>query len=319
MKKIILIDTLNKNLFPIERTNLPIELNLFHQKFDQNCIIFVPEAVKFLLQNTNNAKVVEYKNSLSIEFFLQNIDDLTEADIVYAKSNPTKPIRLSQLMPLLLKANPRDSIILHLPQKNFIKTLLDLFKAFAPKNIIGSDVDLEKCSKTFVYKNTIQHKIVKCIGLKNVIIVETNDVLLITNTKNVKQVQNFTQTLIDKKDEKINSAAKAYRPWGYYEVLRDEPNYKVKTIVVNAGGMLSVQSHNKRAEHWVVTKGVATVLLNDDTFTLEAGKSIYVPLGAKHSLQNHTSEIVEIVETQVGTYFGEDDIIRYSDIYGRAG
>ena len=110
-----------------------------------------------------------------------------------------------------------------------------------------------------------------------------------------------------------------FRPWGRFEVLKDTADFKSKVIQVNPGQQLSYQSHAKRAEHWVVIKGHPEVVLNDVVHHLKPTESIYIPLGAKHRIRNpHASELVEIVEVQVGSYFGEDDIVRYQDDYQRS-
>lgn len=108
------------------------------------------------------------------------------------------------------------------------------------------------------------------------------------------------------------------RPWGQFTNIYDQAHSKVKTIHVNPGHRLSLQSHMKRAETWVVIRGLASVQINDDFFSLSVGESIQIPVGVKHRLQNTGSELLEIIEVQTGTYFGEDDIIRYEDDYQRA-
>ena len=107
------------------------------------------------------------------------------------------------------------------------------------------------------------------------------------------------------------------RPWGYYTVIAEGNNYKIKIIHVNSGQKLSVQSHNYRSEHWVVLSGVAKVLLNDKEYILNVGQNIDIGLKDIHSLQNSTGKDLEILEVQMGEILSEDDIIRYSDIYGR--
>ena len=108
------------------------------------------------------------------------------------------------------------------------------------------------------------------------------------------------------------------RPWGQFTNIYDQAHSKVKTIQVNPGQRLSLQSHEKRAETWVVIRGLASVQINDDFFSLSVGESIQIPVSANHRLQNTGSELLEIIEVQTGTYFGEDDIIRYEDDYQRA-
>ncbi|MBW7875417.1 MAG: phosphomannose isomerase type II C-terminal cupin domain [Candidatus Cloacimonetes bacterium] len=107
------------------------------------------------------------------------------------------------------------------------------------------------------------------------------------------------------------------RPWGKFTNLYDKSYTKVKTILVSPGQRLSLQSHKKRSENWIVVRGIATVELDDATFTLEPGQSIFIPVGSKHRLENKQDTELEIIEVQTGSYFGEDDITRYSDDYNR--
>jgi mannose-6-phosphate isomerase len=107
------------------------------------------------------------------------------------------------------------------------------------------------------------------------------------------------------------------RPWGVFHVLDEQPGFKVKRISVTPGGRLSLQSHKHRSEHWTVVRGVATITVEDAVHHLSRGQSIDVPLGARHRLENLGQDIMEIIEVQFGDYLGEDDIIRYDDIYNR--
>ncbi|MDO8626813.1 MAG: phosphomannose isomerase type II C-terminal cupin domain [Candidatus Magasanikbacteria bacterium] len=107
------------------------------------------------------------------------------------------------------------------------------------------------------------------------------------------------------------------RPWGWFKILLETPQYKVKEILVKPNSRLSYQSHKRRSEHWLIVQGTATVVLNDVAWVKKAGDSIEVPVGAKHRIGNHTAEDVIFIEIQRGEYFGEDDIERYSDDYNR--
>jgi mannose-6-phosphate isomerase len=107
------------------------------------------------------------------------------------------------------------------------------------------------------------------------------------------------------------------RPWGTFHVLDEQPGFKVKRITVNPTGRLSLQSHKHRSEHWTVVNGTATVTVDAAVLTLTRGQSVDIPLGAKHRLENFGAEIVEIIEVQFGEYLGEDDIVRYEDVYQR--
>ena len=118
---------------------------------------------------------------------------------------------------------------------------------------------------------------------------------------------------------KINQVGKAYeRPWGTYKTIAMQPGFQTKLITVNAGGQLSLQSHEHRAEHWVVVAGDPTITVDDDVNTYHVGEHVHIPKQAKHRLENHSDAEVIIVEVQVGDYLGEDDIVRYDDIYGRS-
>ncbi|NJM30055.1 MAG: cupin domain-containing protein [Rhizobiales bacterium] len=108
------------------------------------------------------------------------------------------------------------------------------------------------------------------------------------------------------------------RPWGAFFVLEEGPGFKVKRITVNPGGRLSLQSHKHRAEHWTVVNGTATVTVDDSVRDLTRGQAADIPLGAKHRLENLKKEVVDIIEVQFGDYLGEDDIVRYDDVYNRA-
>jgi len=108
-----------------------------------------------------------------------------------------------------------------------------------------------------------------------------------------------------------------HRPWGYYEVLSDEPDYKVKRITVYPSSRLSYQSHTRRSEHWLVVKGHAVVTLDDKNISLNNGKSVDIPKGSKHRVRNDGSDDLVFIEVQTGDYFGEDDIERFEDDYGR--
>ncbi|MEO1926515.1 MAG: cupin domain-containing protein, partial [Gammaproteobacteria bacterium] len=111
---------------------------------------------------------------------------------------------------------------------------------------------------------------------------------------------------------------KVYRPWGSYDSVDMGETFQVKRLTVNPGKKLSLQSHEKRAEHWVVVKGVATITKGDEIFQLYENQSTYIPLGTKHRLENAGDELLEIIEVQSGSYFGEDDIVRYDDDFGRS-
>ncbi len=162
-----------------------------------------------------------------------------------------------------------------------------------------------------------QKKKYSIIGCDDLIVVDTADALMICKKGESQKVKDLVDTL-KLNDEKITSEhVFENRPWGRFEILNDEPYFKSKIIRVEAGQRLSYQSHAKRAEHWVIVKGEGVVILNDKEHVLKQGEHIFIPQGAKHRILNRTKSIVEFIEVQVGSYFGEEDIVRYQDEYGR--
>jgi mannose-1-phosphate guanylyltransferase/mannose-6-phosphate isomerase len=175
-------------------------------------------------------------------------------------------------------------------------------------------------SGNFVFSR--QNKVVGFVDVSNLVVVDTADALLIARKGSTQKVKNLLESVAKAPNPKTSVVASEhpfeYRPWGRFEILRDTDAFKSKVIHVNPGQQLSYQSHAKRAEHWVITKGAPEVTLNDVIHRLKAGESIYIPTGAKHRIRNpHASDVVEFVEVQVGSYFGEDDIVRYQDDYQR--
>ena len=159
------------------------------------------------------------------------------------------------------------------------------------------------------------------VGADNLIVVDTADALMICKkgeSQKVKELVERFEASSDAQSKKIISEHTfEHRPWGEFEILRDESYFKSKVIRVAAGQQISYQSHAKRSEHWIIVKGEAIVILNDEEVKRKQGEHIFIPVGAKHRIINRTNSLVEFVEVQVGSYFGEDDIVRYQDDYGR--
>jgi mannose-1-phosphate guanylyltransferase / mannose-6-phosphate isomerase len=159
---------------------------------------------------------------------------------------------------------------------------------------------------------------VAAIGLKDTIIVDGGDAILVTHASRAQDVKKITESLKKSNPELTKLHLKVRRPWGSYTILEDRDDCKVKRLTVNPGASISLQLHHKRSEHWVVVDGEATITNGKNVLTLNSGESTFIPVGTKHRLENKTSSPVSIIETQVGTYFGEDDIIRFDDQYGRS-
>jgi len=161
-------------------------------------------------------------------------------------------------------------------------------------------------------------RLVSVLGVSDLLIVDTKDAVLIADKNRAQDVKKIVSRLKQEGREEAQIHARAFRPWGSYETVDEEGRFKVKRIVVNPGAQLSLQMHHHRAEHWIVVKGTAKVTRGDEAFLLSENESTYIPLGEKHRLENPGKMPLEIVEVQSGSYLGEDDIVRYSDQYGRS-
>lgn len=155
------------------------------------------------------------------------------------------------------------------------------------------------------------------VGLDDVIVVDTADALLLVKKGQSQEVRVVVEALTQQKSKLVKEHVFEYRPWGYFEILKETPTFKSKVIRVNPHAQISYQSHAKREEHWTITKGQGEVVRNDEVIPVQAGSHVNIPLGAKHRIRNNTDEMLEFVEVQLGSYFGEDDIIRYQDDYQR--
>lgn len=160
--------------------------------------------------------------------------------------------------------------------------------------------------------------LVATVGVKDMVIVQTKDALLIVPRDRTQDVKNIVNQLKAENRPEYQLHKQVYRPWGKYQSVDDGDRYQVKRITVKPGGKLSVQMHHHRAEHWIVVTGTAQVTLNGNARLLTENESIYLPLGATHCLENPGKIPLELIEVQVGSYLGEDDIVRFEDQYGRS-
>ncbi len=160
-------------------------------------------------------------------------------------------------------------------------------------------------------------KLVATLGIKDLIIISTKDVVLVANKDNVEDIKIIANQLKIEERAEWQFHREVYRPWGKYDSIDIGEGYQVKRITVNPGAKLSVQKHHHRAEHWVVVSGTARVTNGDETLLLKKNESTYIPLGTIHALENPSTEKLELIEVQSGDYLGEDDIVRFEDIYGR--
>jgi mannose-1-phosphate guanylyltransferase len=170
-------------------------------------------------------------------------------------------------------------------------------------------------------ENSIVHaesRLVATVGVSDLVIVETQDAVLVADKQKAQQVKQIVEKLALDSREEENFHRIVYRPWGSFDSVDEGEGYKVKRISVKPGARLSKQMHHHRAEHWVVVRGTARVFRDDEIFDLHENESVFIPLGTTHYLENPGDEALDIIEVQSGDYLGEDDIVRFDDIYGRS-
>ncbi len=181
-------------------------------------------------------------------------------------------------------------------------------------NVCIGDTIIEEVKNCYIRSD---HRLVACIGVENLVVVETADAVLITDINHAQKVKDIVDKIKQSDREEHLYHTRVFRPWGSFETIDESDRFKVKRIIVNPGASLSLQMHHHRAEHWVVVKGTAKITRGEDEITLNEDQSVYIPLGTRHRLENPGLIPLEIIEIQSGSYLGEDDIVRFSDAYGR--
>ena len=182
-------------------------------------------------------------------------------------------------------------------------------------NAINGDVILHESSNSYIRTD---EKLVAAIGVDDLVIVSTKDVLVVAHKNSVQDVKVVADKLKNESRTEWEHHREVYRPWGKYDSIDNGERYQAKRITVKPGAKLSVQMHHHRAEHWVVVSGTAKVTNGEKTFILSENESTYIPIGVIHALENPGKVPLEIIEIQSGAYLGEDDIVRFDDLYGRA-
>ncbi len=193
--------------------------------------------------------------------------------------------------------------------------LWDVAERDSSGNACKGDVMLEGCSDSYFRSES---RLLAGIGVSDLVVVETADAVLVADRARVQDVKLIVNRLKQQRRPEVSQHRRVYRPWGSYESLVTSQRFQVKRIVVNPGHTLSLQMHHHRAEHWIVVHGTAEVTCEDKVFMLGEDESTYIPLGHKHRLANPGRIPLELIEVQSGAYLGEDDIVRYEDMYGRS-
>jgi mannose-1-phosphate guanylyltransferase/mannose-6-phosphate isomerase len=181
-------------------------------------------------------------------------------------------------------------------------------------NAIKGDCITLDCANTLMIGRA---RLIAGIGLEDLLVVETDDVIVVAKKGESQKVKNLVEELKKRGRREADEHTTIFRPWGSFTVLGEGPGYKLKKLTVNPGQSLSLQMHYHRSEHWIVTGGTAKVTLGDEEKLVHENESVFIPMSVKHSLQNPGRILLEIIEVQNGKYLGEDDIVRFGDVYGR--
>lgn len=192
--------------------------------------------------------------------------------------------------------------------------LMEVLGSDADGNLLQGDVLAREVSGSFIRSES---RLVAAVGLSDQIVVETADAVLVADRSRAQEVKQLVADLTASGRSERLLHRRVYRPWGAYESLIESDRFQVKRITVNPGASLSLQMHHHRAEHWIVVTGTARVTRGDEVFMLGEDQSTYIPLGARHRLENPGRIPLELIEVQSGSYLGEDDIVRFEDNYGR--
>ena len=184
----------------------------------------------------------------------------------------------------------------------------------ANNNVVFGDVILTGVNNSYVNS---EQRLIAVIGLDDVIVVETKDAVLVAAKDKVQNIKSVVNQLKHEKRPEFEFHREVLRPWGCYDSIDTGDRYQVKRITVKPGEKLSVQMHHHRAEHWIVVSGTASVTIGENTSLVAENQSVYIPIGEVHALENPGKIPLELIEVQSGSYLGEDDIVRFSDRYGR--
>ena len=183
-------------------------------------------------------------------------------------------------------------------------------------NVTSETAHAIECSNSLLRSDNMSQQVVG-LGLSDIIAIAMPDAVLVASKKRAQDIKKAVELLKSKDIAQAEIFPKDHRPWGWFESLALGDSFQVKRISVKPGAALSLQSHKYRSEHWVVVEGNATVMIGDDVNNVKQGESVFVPVGVKHRLKNDSDTSIVLIEVQIGSYLGEDDITRYQDEYHR--
>jgi mannose-1-phosphate guanylyltransferase/mannose-6-phosphate isomerase len=276
-----------------------------------------------------NSGMFMFKADVLIDELATHSSDIVNS-VNNAINNATKDLDFIRLDKQAFESSPSDSIDYALMEKsdNVVvvpldaqwndigswSALYDIGVKDSSGNVLKGDVIAKETTNTYIYAS---HHMITTFGVDNLVVIDTPDATFIASQDKAHEVKSIVQSLQKKGRDEVHSNRKVYRPWGWYDSIESGEYFQVKRLHVKPSAKLSLQMHHKRAEHWVVVSGTATVTNGEQTHILNKGESTYIPLGVTHAIENQTNEPLEIIEVQSGTYLGEDDIVRFEDVYGR--
>jgi mannose-1-phosphate guanylyltransferase/mannose-6-phosphate isomerase len=194
--------------------------------------------------------------------------------------------------------------------------LQDALPTDAAGNVTAGDVLVEDAQGCYLHSTS---RLIAAVGLRDHVVVETKDAVLVAPRDRVQDVKQLVQQLKAQGRYETSLHREVFRPWGSYDSVDGGERFQVKRLTVKPGASMSLQLHHHRAEHWIVVSGTARITRGEETFLLGENESTYIPMGTKHRIENPGKVALHIVEVQSGTYLGEDDIVRFEDRYGREG
>jgi mannose-1-phosphate guanylyltransferase/mannose-6-phosphate isomerase len=247
--------------------------------------------------------------------------EAAKADLDFVRIDKTEFARCkSQSIDYAVMEKTQDALVLPLDvgwsDVGSWSSLFDALPADPEGNVLQGDVLVYDTHDSYVHSTS---RLVAAVGMDDHIIVETKDAVLVAPKERVQDVKELVALL--KKSGRSESAShrEVFRPWGSYDSIDNGERFQVKRLSVKPGGVLSLQMHHHRAEHWIVVEGTARITRNDEVFLLSENESTYIPVGATHRIENPGKVPLHIIEVQSGSYLGEDDIVRFEDNYGRKG
>src|SRR5579862_769980 len=263
-----------------------------------------------------------------LERFAPEMARVCEAAFRAAKAD----LDFTRIDPTLFEACPADSIDYAVMEKTADAVVVPIAAGWsdvgswaslhaasdadARGNVTHGDVISEDTEGSYLYSES---RLVAAVGLRDQVVVETKDAVLVAAKDRVQEVKRLVLRLKERGRYEHSLHREVFRPWGSYDSLESGPRFQVKLLKVKPGATLSLQMHHHRAEHWVVVAGTARITRGEEQFRLEENQSTYIPIGVRHRIENPGMIPLEIIEVQSGSYLGEDDIVRFEDVYGRKG